>query len=175
MSLASSPSLPPLEIKGHIMSVPLGFQVLRKEALWGQEVGGADSQAKGEESRKAVHSVSMALGHRAPLPSQGWMSVVGVGRRQICTAEPYSPPQPHLSNRFPHSRQTQLLSCNCLPRMEAVTGFSLPASRTFISGARKPFHPQWVTYRSPRNSLGTIKAHQMLLASQAARLPPHCF
>lgn len=48
LSLATSPTLYPLEIKGHIISLLPGFPVPQKEALWGQEVGCADSQAKGE-------------------------------------------------------------------------------------------------------------------------------
>lgn len=47
VSLAALPTLPPSEIRGHI-SASLVFQVSRKEALWGQEVGCADSRAKGE-------------------------------------------------------------------------------------------------------------------------------
>lgn len=44
------------------MSAPLLFQVCRKEALWGQEVGCADSQAKRRVIQETCHHVTMASG-----------------------------------------------------------------------------------------------------------------
>ena len=57
--------------------MPLVFHVSRKEALWGQEVGCADSRAKGEQSRKLA-TVSMVPGCVAPLPLRGSLTRLGV-------------------------------------------------------------------------------------------------
>lgn len=74
--------------------------------------------------------------------SQGLVSVVGAGAHTDLPLGSVCPPQLHFSQT--HSKQLPSLVCNCIPRMEAMMGFSpslLEELREFICGARKPSPP----------------------------------
>lgn len=104
------------------MSAPLLFQVCRKEALWGQEVSCADSQAKGRVIQETCHHVTMASGR------PGTPSFLEAHSRAGCPQWGQGIIRPQTMN--PEFLEVQLhsreLSCplETVLRMEAVLGLN---------------------------------------------------
>lgn len=139
------------------------FQVSGKEALWGQEVGYADSQAKGESFRKLVALLPWRWGCWHPLLSEAHLQA-GCLSGSGAWSDPAPNPIPPVDFQLHGTCSYPLVTAE----WRASWGLVLPCLQNFgdsIGRAGKPSPPRKGKRKVPKRQTGWAKAHSKSLAA----------
>ena len=149
LSLATSPTLYPLEIKGHFFWVS---QSLRRKPSGGRKLVVLTHRPRESSPGNLLTPFPwhMAVWHPflSEAHSQGWVPVVGAGCSWTCPVEPFSAPQPHLSPVCRLMADAVTLSLSAFPEWKWAWDSVFPAGRTWGISSLEPgslLHPSWVT------------------------------